>query len=133
VETAGGFIENGQMLVGALDPGGYFPLDAILYPDAPGTLELLITINYTDDFSQPRTLTQTLTVEVLDMPLEPTPDPNAPLEPVEPETESFWQKLWRFILGIFGLDSGVPSPEFVPSEVPIEPFPAEPLPSGGKG
>jgi hypothetical protein len=133
VETAGGFIENGQMLVGALDPGGYFPLDAILYPDAPGTLELLITINYTDDFNQPRTLTQTLTVEVLDMPFESTPDPNVPLEPVEPETESFWQKLWRFILGIFGLDSGVPSPEFVPSEVPIEPFPAESLPSGGKG
>ncbi len=134
VETSGGVVENGQMLIGALDMGGYFPLDAIVYPDAPGTLELVITIGYTDDFNQPRTLTQTLSVEVMDMFIEPTPEGGFPDEPVDPGTgESFWQKIWRFILGIFGLDSGSNIPELVPTELPFETIPIEPMPEGGKG
>jgi hypothetical protein len=134
VETTGGAVENGQMLVGALDMGGYFPLDAIVYPDTPGSLVLLITINYTDDFNQPRTITQTLVVEVLEAYIEPMPDPSIPEDFIPPSSgESIWQKLWRFILGLLGLDSGVISPGGVPTELPFEIVPAEPMPAGGKG
>jgi hypothetical protein len=133
VETSGGMIENGEILIGALDMGGYFPLDAIVYPDAPGTLELLISIDYTDDFNQQRTITQTLTLEVIEGFIEPTPDPSMPEEPVTSAEDTIWQKIWRFVLGIFGLDSSRISPEAIPSEVPFDVFPIEPVPSGGKG
>jgi hypothetical protein len=133
VETSGGMIENGEILIGALDMGGYFPLDATIYPDAPGTIELLITINYNDDFNQPRTITQTLTLEVLEGFIEPTPDPSMPEEPVTSAEDTFWQKIWRFILGIFGLDSSKISPDAIPSEMPYDVIPIEPIPSGGKG
>jgi hypothetical protein len=127
VEASNGSIENGEMLVGPLDPGGYFTLDALAIPETSGPLELTITIEYRDDFNRLRTLTATLTVEVEEMMLEPTPDPSIPVDGGEviigPET--FWQKLWRFLLGIFGLDSSAPSQNLTP----IEPF-TEPLPVG---
>jgi len=40
--------------------------------------------------------------------------------------ESFWGKVWRFVLGIFGLDSGAPST----NDQPIPPD-GVPLPGGG--
>jgi IPT/TIG domain len=133
VETAGGTIDNGQMLVGALDMGGYFPLDALFTPTAPGTFDLLITINYTDDFNQARTITQTLSVDVLEAPLEPTPDSNTPVGPVTPSSgETLWQKVWRFILGLLGLDSGSSTPQTGGEPTPTI-IPVLPLPSGGKG
>ncbi len=67
VETSGGTVENGEGLVGSLDPGGYFTLDAMLTPNEPGPLDLTITIEYTDDFNQARTVTQTMTLDVTDM------------------------------------------------------------------
>jgi hypothetical protein len=133
VETQGGTIENGEILIGALDMGGYFPLDALVSPDLPGTLELLISIDYTDDFNQPRTITQTLTVEVVEGYIEPIPDPGIPEEPIPATDDSFWQKIWRFILGVFGLDSSKITPEVIPSDIPYDTVPIEPLPSGGKG
>lgn len=135
VETTAGTIDNGQMLVGALDMGGYFPLDAMFTPRTSGTVNLVVTINYTDDFNQTRTITQPLTVEVLETPLEPTPNPNVPEEPYPPaSSETFWQKLWRFILGLFGLDSGAPTPPQVPGGEPtFDVLPLEPQPRGGKG
>ncbi len=50
-----------------------------------------------------------------------------------PEQEGVWQKVWRFILGLLGLDSA-PSTDGAPGPGPQieEPIPA-PLPSGGKG
>lgn len=130
VETTGGMLENGEILVGALDAGGYFPLDVTFHPEASGSVDLLITIEYTDDFSQPRTITKTLTVQV-----EEFTDPSVPgggeIIPVTEET--FWQKLWRFILGLFGLDSGS-SPDGAPAPAgTLEPAPLEPRGGGGKG
>ena len=92
-------------------------------------LELTITIDYTDDFNQPRSLTQTLTVGVTEASMMPTPDLSAPSDggvvtPGAPQT--FWQKLWRFILGLLGLESGVPvdntSSPVLPTTVPVLPF-----------
>jgi hypothetical protein len=133
VETSGGTLENGEGLVGSLDPGGYFTLDAMLIPNGPGPLDLTITIAYTDDFNQARTVTQILTLDVTDMMIEPTPDLSAPGGGFEVSNapESFWQKVWRFILGLFGLDSGAPvtAPAIEqPTVIPI--VPGGP---GGKG
>ena len=100
-------------LVGALDPGGYFTLDAIVIPDQPGPLQLVVTVDYTDDFNQPQVITQTLNVEVMEggPVVGPGEGPGGSGEggpPPEPET--FLQKAWRFILGLIGLDSGQPNP-----------------------
>ncbi len=134
VETTAGMVSNGEGLIGSLDPGGYFTLDAMVTPDGPGPLDLKITIEYTDDFNQVQTITKTLTVNVIDAPLIPTPDPNNPKGnneiPTAPET--LWQKIWRFILGLFGLDSASPSitpGSATPTVVPVRPFPN----GGGKG
>jgi hypothetical protein len=132
ITTNNGTIQNDTTLVGAIDTGAFFTFDSTVIPDTPGTLELTATINYTDDFNQARTITKSLSLEVLEAVLEPTPDPNLPTQPGGGEgvlpgsEETFWQKAWRFALGLFGLDSGTPSTQPAqPMEKPI------PLPSGG--
>jgi len=102
-----------------------------------GEVHVLVTIEYTDDFNQSRTITKTLTLNVIEMEIDPSFDPNNPdgggYIPVE-QTETFLQKIWRFILGLFGLDSSVPvDNQFLPGDngpIMPEPIPAEP---GGKG
>ncbi|MCI0555137.1 MAG: hypothetical protein L0287_29670 [Anaerolineae bacterium] len=137
VTSTDGFIENGTSLIGSLDTGGYFTLDSVFVPEQPGTMTLDITINYTDDFNQPRTITRTLEVEVMEAFIEPTPDPSVgggEAIPI-PTEESALQKIWRFILGLFGLDSAPPSngdPGIVPVEPQEVPLPG-PNPGGGKG
>lgn len=135
VRTTAGQMMNDSILVGALDVGGYYTLDAMLTPDLSGPLELEIRIDYTDDFNQPQVISRTLTIEVQEMIMpepgggeEIPPDGGFPL-PSEPET--FWQKVLRFLKGLFGLDSGAPQPapvEMPPGEVPIEePAPSAPI------
>ncbi len=132
-------VTNNVMLIGSLEPGGYFTLDANLIPFQPGPLDLEIAINYTDDFNQPRTITQTLTVEVLEMPTPEFPTDGFPVEPPAPVQETFWQKALRFLRGLIGLDSAEPTPapsdplpgqEMPPEDIPGKPMPVpvEPLP-----
>jgi hypothetical protein len=142
ITASDGMVENGTSLIGSLDAGGYFTLDAMLTPDQPGPLTLDITIDYVDDFNQPRTLSRTLDVEVMEAFVDPSMDPS--LNPggggeyVDgggfPPTvvdETFWQKAWRFILGLLGLDSSAPTvtdPGVMPSEgevIPIQPIPGK--------
>lgn len=109
VLAAGGTIENGNVFVGNLEPGGFYPLDALFFPEAEGVQELTLSIGYTDDFGQSQIITQTLPIEVLPpMVFEETTDfPIEPL-PVEPVEETMGQRLWRFFLGLIGLSSGQP-------------------------
>jgi hypothetical protein len=132
IESDSGFLEGNTGLVGSLDVGAFFTIDALFTPEQAGTTSLTVTIDYVDDFNQPRTIIKTLEVQVEEMVIEePTLDPNG--EGTEaPAAETFWQKVKRFILGILGLDSAPPSAtESVPSEdgVIIEPA----VPSGGGG
>ncbi len=126
IESGSGMIENGTSLVGSLDAGGYFTLDALVFPEQPGTMSLDITIDYTDDFNQPRTLTRKLEIEVMEgfeePIIEPGPDGGEGM-PV-PVEESAFQKIWRFILGLLGLDSAPPSN----NDPGIAPGIEEPLP-----
>lgn len=119
-------LSNNTIFVGALEPGGFFPLDAQIIPEQPGMLELLVSIGYTNDFNQQQLITKTLSIEVIDAPIiEPPIDggevpPDGGFPPIdgggvpggESTQETFAQKLWRFFLGLIGLDSGIPEPEF---------------------
>ncbi|HSD82444.1 MAG TPA: hypothetical protein VLG46_01220, partial [Anaerolineae bacterium] len=136
VAAESGAIENGTSLVGSLDAGGYFTLDAMITPEQSGKMSLDITIDYTDDFNKPRTIARKLEIEVMEG--EPTIDPSMQGGgggggegiPVQVE-ETAMQKIWRFILGLFGLDSASPlnnQPGVVPE--PGKPLPG-PMPGGG--
>jgi hypothetical protein len=131
VTADGEEIFNNVSLVGALDPGGYYTLDAEITPSKEGPLDIVVTINYTDDFNQPRTLVQKISIEVQPG-MEITPDPS--LEnpegngmtglPVEQMPETFWQKIGRFFKGMLGLGSGKSEQDIVPvDEVPAESAP----------
>lgn len=120
---------NNSILVGSLEPGGYFTMDAQAIPMITGTLQLLININYTDDFNQPQIITKTLSVEVAEMVVpEPGSDGTTDGGNISSNQlpETIWQKIWRFILGIFGMNSApsgeTPTPEGVPTEAPSKPI-----------
>ena len=139
VETDSGTVENGTGLVGSIDAGGYFTMDAMLTPEKSGKITLNVTIDYTDDFNAPRTINKTLEVDVMEgMSEEPVVDPSVggggggggEMPVAAPETTL--QKAWRFVLGLLGLDSAAPSGgEPVPSgtDVPVP----QGKPGAGKG
>jgi hypothetical protein len=139
ITSESGMIENGTSLVGSLDAGGYFTLDAMIIPEQSGKMNLDITIDYTDDFNQSRTITRHLEIEVMEGMIEPTPGPDlgggggGEGSPI-PTQEGTLQKVWRFVLGLFGLDSAPPSdnnPGITPGiEEPVVPIPK---PGTGKG
>lgn len=110
IEAEGGTIENGTGLVGSLEAGGYFTLDSMLIPDQPGTVTLNITIDYLDDFNRPRLITKKLDIEVSENFVEePMIDPS--MEgggEIFVEEETTLHKIFRFIKGLFGLDSSWP-------------------------
>ncbi|MBI3162514.1 MAG: IPT/TIG domain-containing protein [Chloroflexi bacterium] len=132
IEVEGGTLDPASTLVGSLDPGGYFTFDSTLFADAPGDLNLTITIEYTDDFNQARTLTRKLNVTVEESFVDPGIDPSmggggGEMPPII-EEESFLHKIWRAILGFLGLDSApptneIPGGEMMPGEemIPIPP------------
>ena len=127
---------NNTILIGTLEPGGYYTLDAMLTPWSAGPLELKFTINYTDDFNQPRQIEQSLTIDVLEMPVMETPIPGTEGggEVIIEQPETFWQKILRFLRGLFGLGSEKETPTPMPGE--MEPLPNEGKPiivPGGKG
>lgn len=145
ITTDSGMVENGTGLVGSLDAGGYFTLDSMFTPEQSGKQTLDITIDYTDDFNQPRTLTRKLEIEVMEGMMEgPIIDPS--IEggggggfgedgmPIMTEPETPLQKVWRFVLGLLGLDSAPPSDgggeQIMPEGEPIVP---EIKPGTGKG
>ena len=142
LETDAGTMENGTGLIGSIDAGGYFTIDSMFTPEKSGPVTLNVTIDYTDDFNQVRTLTRTLKLEVQEgMPDEQIIDPSMQggggggggAEVPAAADETFLQKVWRFLLGIFGLDSAPSSggePVVPPSDQPTVP---QVKPGAGKG
>ena len=118
VTTDSGEIMNGTSLVGNLDPGGYYTLDAMYTPFMEGKAKINITINYTDDFNQLRTYESSMEIEVqpaMAIPEEPIPGtPEMPTEPEQPT--GFFAKIWNAIKGFLGIGTSSESaPEGVPS------------------
>jgi hypothetical protein len=137
VSAKGGSVENGTSLIGSLDAGGYFTLDSFFTPEQSGSQSLEVIIEYVDDFNQPRTITKTLDIEVMEGFIEPTPDPSfgdggggGSGEPVSGEPETALHKVFRFIKGLLGLDSSWPvwqapsGSEQPPSEESVPVMPA---------
>jgi hypothetical protein len=146
VTAPGAQLTNNNIFVGALEPGGFFPLDASLIPEQPGTLELTVRVSYTDDFNQAQEISRTLTVEVMDAPVfeEPVIDPvtGEPIDPSGPfpgegplpgeqDNETWRQKIWRFVLGMLGLSSGPSTTD--PGGMPPEGLPPMEGPGVGPG
>ena len=95
-------------------------------------------MNYTDDFSRPAVITQTLTVDVMEeIPIEPF-DPAAPGQEGEGAAggefpadggatdESLLDRFWRFLRGLFGLGSDPAGRQPDEQVIPIEPEPIGP-------
>jgi hypothetical protein len=141
VVSEAGTVENGTGLVGSIDAGGYYTMDAMLTPEKSGKIILDVSIDYTDDFNAPRTINKTLEVEVMEgVPEGPGAGPSmdggggggGADAPVDLTPETPLQKAWRFVLGLLGLDSAAPSGgEQLPpgTEVPAQPV----KPGTGKG
>jgi hypothetical protein len=111
-------LSNNTIFVGALEPGGFFPLDAMIVPFEPGPLELELSVTYTDDFNQPAVLTDTLTIDVMEEEVFAPTDPGLDGEDMGGEMppegdvgtgqETVWQRVVRFFRGLLGLDSAPP-------------------------
>jgi hypothetical protein len=126
VTGEGAEFSNNVVLVGTLDVGMYFTLDANMIPAQPGPLDLLVTIDYTDDFNQFQVITQTLTVEVQEMFMPGPGMEGGEGSVITPELppETFWQKVLRFFKGLLGLGSDRSAPEIF-NEMPAEGVPFE--------
>jgi len=92
-------IQDGSLYVGPLDGGTTGSLEATAVAETAGTVEVVVAVHYLDDFDQPQTITETLTVEV-DAPVEETID-----EEAEEAVGGFWQRVLRVLQGLLGLGS----------------------------
>ncbi len=98
---------QGMAFVGPLDPGGSAPLDLLFVPHAAGPAQLVISVEYRDDFNQVQVITQTLEMEIMEGMEGPDGPmgPDGPGEPPVEEPETFWDKVGRFIKALLGLGS----------------------------
>jgi len=97
-------IEGGSIYLGPLDGGTAGSLEAIAVAEQGGEIEVLVTVNYLDEFEQPQAVTETLTIQVEEPEI---PDEALVSEGVgaEGEEETFWDKVLRFLRGLVGLGS----------------------------
>ena len=99
-------IEGGTIYLGPLDGGTAGSLEATAVAEQGGKLELLVTVNYLDEFEQPQVVIETLTVQVEEPEIrdEALPGGGVGDEGGEQE-ETFWEQVLRFMRGLFGLGS----------------------------
>jgi len=99
-------IEGGTIYLGPLDGGTAGSLEATAVAEQAGELELLVTVNYLDEFEQPQAVVETLTIqaEAPEIPDETLPGEDGGGEDGEQE-ETFWDKMLRFVRGLFGMGS----------------------------
>lgn len=105
----GAQIENNSTLVGYLDAGGFFTIDPFVTADQPGTLTIVVRIDYLDDFNQPQVIQREISVEVLEgqaPDMMPGVMPQSEFMPTPAQEETLEQTIKRLILGLLGLDSG---------------------------
>ncbi len=95
-------IEEGSIYLGPLDAGTSGSIDAVAVAREGGTNKLVVSVHFLDDFEQPQVVTETLTVEV-EQPVEVAPQAEEVAE--EEREETLWEKILRFLRGLFGLGS----------------------------
>lgn len=156
VSAPSGELSNNTAMIGNLDPGGYYTIDATYIPDMAGTVPLNFSIRYTDDFNQLRTYQGSLDVEVQEavmmpegelvplldekgnMVLDEKGNPvmvpaggqggmnGGNVSPMPQQNQNFFQKVWNAIKSFFGIN---PSSETPQMEAPVESQPGI-LPKG---
>ncbi len=97
-------IENGSVYVGALDGGTSGSVDARGIPDVGGEQSITVMVNYLDDFNQAQTYEEVLTVSVPEPEVVENDVGETAVDEAD-EEETFLDKVWRFIKGLFGLGS----------------------------
>ncbi len=105
-------ITNGSTFIGSLDSGTSGAITAQATATMAGTVALTVNVNYLDAFQQPQTYTKDITIDVQG---SPTPQPSlsgssgtAGLGSQTVGQTTVLQRIWRALLGFFGL--GVESP-----------------------
>ena len=73
-----------------------------MFPNKSGTLPVLVTVNYLDDFNQAQQITHTLTIEV-EQPAQVVGDVSATSQPEQADT--LWSRFLRIVRGFLGLGS----------------------------
>lgn len=100
------FMGESSTYVGNLDPGGSWTLDAMAMPLSSGSVDVVVNVYYVDDLNQTQIFSQTLAVEVMEMPQDGGMEgPFGPEELPEEAPETLMQKVLRFIKGFLGLGS----------------------------
>ncbi len=105
--TGEGAVETFQPVtefVGPLDAGGFFTLQAELQAAEAGEGEIVVTIEYLDDFNEPRELVQRYPVQVEAAPEMPVMDPS------EMDDAPRGNVFLRAIKGFLGLGASPPRP-----------------------
>lgn len=108
-----GTVSPTSVQVGSIESGGYFTQDFSIVPEQPGDMEINFVLNYVDDFNQEKQIE-----ELIELQVEPLSEPQVSEPEIQdsesnqsnqPNTErtNFLSVLWRLLLGLFGLDSGV--------------------------
>ncbi len=102
VEVSGDGLEiiEGSAFIGALDGGTSGTFDATVVPTGSGSIPVEVRIHYLDDFNQPQVISETLFIEV-----EAPQIGQAEAPDESQEAPSFWDRLLRFLRGMFGLGS----------------------------
>ena len=95
-------VQTGSSFIGALDGGTSGSMDAQVVPAKSGTLPVLVTVNYLDDFNQAQQITRTLTIEV-QQPAQPVGDASVEAQPAQ--ADSLWSRFLKIVRGFFGLGS----------------------------
>lgn len=136
VESDGAEILNSELPIGYLDTGLSFTIDSQAIPFQPGPLEIVVSVDYVDDFNEAQVIQQTLRLDVLEaepFPKFPGGEGGPAVGPEVARPESFWDKVLRFLRGLLGLDSAPAETtpvEGMPTEQPIPIIPGAP---GTKG
>lgn len=100
VSSAGLEILEGSAFIGALDGGTSGTFDAEVVPAQSGSIPVEVEVHYLDDFNQSQVISETLSIEV------EAPQPGLPEAADETkDAPSFWERLLRFVRGLFGLGS----------------------------
>lgn len=98
--------------VGSIESGGYFTQDFNIVPDLPGDVEVTLLLTYIDDFKEEQKVEKSFILQV-----EPQPEPQVEMTPSDSSQNNqtdiqdsrdtnFLAIIWRFFLGLLGLDSG---------------------------
>jgi len=135
VTSESGELANSVATVGLIDSGGYFTLDAMFTPALAGRQDVRVRIDYLDDFNEAKQIEQALSIEVA----EALPEgvggggggggSDGEVAPPVTAPETLFQRAWRGILGLIGLDSGAPQPAGEP--MPVAPSESVPYRSSG--